>query len=425
MFQGLSLDQAPPFKAPARFFLTAPVFAILGGILIFFSDNLANVSSPLTLAVLHFFTLGFMSMVMIGAMQQMLPVLVGVRFPNPLLFATVIHIFLSMATLMFGMGFYLQEGDYLLGAAVFLLTGIGLFAGVTLYKLFEASFKSESVTAMKFSLISLFVTLMLGVYLLLGIGTSVIGEEFEKVLKIHGFFAFFGWTGLLIAGVSYQVIPMFFITSEFNAKIKRYLALSVFISLFIFSAGVIFGYDIFALLTLTLFGIFGVFSLMLLKNRKRKLFDITINYWFSSSFSLLIGVFLFAVNIFIGNDSLGWIAGAVLGYGFAIGLINGMLYKIIPFLSWFHISSRGFFDMPTMREMIEEKNAKIQFLFHLLALISLILLPFIRMEKFAAFFIISSNSYLLYNLWQAFKIYLAYENKKSPMEEFKNFGKKL
>jgi len=423
MFQGLSLDQAPPFKAPARFFLTAPVFAILGGILIFFSDNLSVMNSPETLAILHFFTIGFMSMVMIGAMQQMLPVLVGVRFPNPVLFATVIHIFLVLAVLMFGMGFYLQEGDYLLGAAVFLLTGMGLFAGVTLYKLFETSFASESVVAMRLSLVSLLAALLFGVYLLLGLGTSDVGENFDKFLKIHGFFAFFGWGGLLIVGVSYQVLPMFYVTEEFEKRVKKYLSFSIFLSVLLFAIAEYANLEAVSLLTFALFCFFGAYSFLILEKRKRKLSDITVFYWRVSSISLVVGTLLFGANLFAKSDLLSWIASVLLGYGFVIGLIHGMLYKIVPFLSWFHISSRGFFDMPTMKEMIKDRDEKIQFVLFSLSLIFLILCGFLRAEKLAGIFIVLSNGYFLYNLWQAFKIYLAYENKKSPMEEFKDFGK--
>ncbi len=416
MFKGLSLDQAPPFEAPIRFFLTAPIFAVLAGFSIFFSSGFADINSPESLAVLHFFTIGFMSMVMIGAMQQMLPVLVGVRFPNPLVFATVIHIFLTLATLMFWIGFYSNEGDYLLGASVFLIFGMGLFAGVTLYKLFSASFKSESVVAMRLSLISLLMALMFGVYMLLGIGTASVGGEFEKVLKIHGVFAFFGWVGLLIIGVSYQVIPMFYVTPDFDKKAKKYLSYAVFGALFLFVIGEIFGFDWFLIVILGLFVYFGILSLLLIERRKRKIVDVTINYWRVSSISLIIGSILFAVNIFYHSYLLSWFVTVILGYGFVISLINGMLYKIVPFLSWFHISSRGFFDMPTMKEMIKSKDEKNQFILHMLSFIGLLLLGFFSLEKITGILIVLSNIYLLYNLFQAFKVYLEYKDKKSPFD---------
>ena len=79
MFQGLSTDQAPPISVPFRFFLTAPIFGILIGLLIFSNpaDIIFNKFSPTTIGLIHLFTLGILTMIIFGALQQMLPVLAG------------------------------------------------------------------------------------------------------------------------------------------------------------------------------------------------------------------------------------------------------------------------------------------------------------------------------------------------------------
>ena len=83
-FNGLSVDQAPPISAPVRFFLTAPLFGILAGLLIFFSDSatLMNRYSIDSIVITHAMTIGFLSFIMLGAMTQMLPVLAGAKMPN-------------------------------------------------------------------------------------------------------------------------------------------------------------------------------------------------------------------------------------------------------------------------------------------------------------------------------------------------------
>ena len=53
------------------------------------------------------------------------------------------------------------------------------------------------------------------------------------------------------------------------------------------------------------------------------------------------------------------------GLGFAVSIINGMIYKIIPFLTWFHLNSQGVFNIPTMRDMIPSQATKIQFYLHI------------------------------------------------------------
>ena len=81
----LSFDQAPPISAPMRYFLTAPLFAILAGVLILVSgpDIFASRWTPAALALTHLITAGFMLQVMLGAMQQLLPVAVG-AIPAPM-----------------------------------------------------------------------------------------------------------------------------------------------------------------------------------------------------------------------------------------------------------------------------------------------------------------------------------------------------
>jgi hypothetical protein len=62
MYTGLSLDQAPPFEAPLKFFLTAPLFATLTGIIVFFLDDL-NMFARQTIGLVHILTIGFMMMI--------------------------------------------------------------------------------------------------------------------------------------------------------------------------------------------------------------------------------------------------------------------------------------------------------------------------------------------------------------------------
>ena len=66
---GLSLEQAPPFGVPLRFFLTAPPFLLLAaGLMVWQGPDLfASRWLPATLALTHLLTLGFMAQVMLGA----------------------------------------------------------------------------------------------------------------------------------------------------------------------------------------------------------------------------------------------------------------------------------------------------------------------------------------------------------------------
>ena len=89
------------------------------------------------------------------------------------------------------------------------------------------------------------------------------------------------------------------------------------------------------------------------------------------------------------------------GLGCASSYIFGLLYKIVPFLCWFHLSSKGLFDIPTIKEFIEEKYIKAHFIVHIFALIVSIF-----SIKLLAFTLIVSFALMAYNITKAYKTYL-------------------
>ncbi len=393
MFKGLSLDQAPPFEAPLLFFVSGIVFAIVASLFLLFGYD--------TIGTLHLFTLGFTAIVMMGALQQMLPVVVGVNFQKVKLFSIAVLIPFLIGILLFFISFTFGYNLFM-PAALLLLFAIGFFAGVTLYKLFKAPFTSATVIAMRLSLLSLLIALLLGVHLLTSIALGKgVQEEF---LLAHALFAGVGWIGLLIIGVAYQVIPMFYVTQEFNESIKKYLApflftLLVTVAVSLFVNTTIAHY----LFVLILFGyiLFGVIALKELIKRKRAILEPSILFWYTGLGTLFILPILYFID--------GQLVALLFLFGFATSIIYAMLYKIIPFLVWFHISSWGFFDMPTMKEMISEKLAYIHFGVFITALICLFFsLPLAGLMLFIA------NTLLLFNLIHPIKIYFTYKKKPSP-----------
>jgi len=42
-----------------------------------------------------------------------------------------------------------------------------------------------------------------------------------------------------------------------------------------------------------------------------------------------------------------------------------MIYKIVPFLVWFHLSNQGYMEAPMMHDVIHPKKAKMHFKIHL------------------------------------------------------------
>ncbi len=396
MQAGLSFEQAPPFSVPLRFFITAPLFLFAAALLIVFSpDALTSNWTPQALALTHALTLGFLAMVMMGAMMQMLPVVAGAVLPRPRAVAWLTHVALVAGTVALMSGF-LGAGMQAFSAAIVMLaiasgvflwsSGIGLWRAVT----------NVTVTGMRYAWLGLVVTVSLGMALAMMLAGKTSLPESDALLAAHVIFGLLGWVLLLVVGVAYQVVPMFQITPPYPVWMTRWLAGGLFALLgldavtpllpgafqrpliLIADTGLACGVSAFALATL-----------WLQSRRRRKLPDITLDFWRLGMVSLI----ACAIVWLSGQLCHRWsethaypLALDVLFIGgFAVSVVNGMLYKIVPFLAWFHLQAQlqaraG--TIPNMKEMIPERGMRLQFRVHLAAL-ALLLATTIRPQGVA------------------------------------------
>ncbi|MCX7147706.1 MAG: hypothetical protein NT042_16330, partial [Sulfuritalea sp.] len=135
MHPSLSFDQAPPISVPYRFFLAAPWFGVLAGILLAWSGGDAFVSrwTPEALALTHLIALGFMLQAMCGALFQFIAVAVGGNVWRPKLVANTVQPVLLLATLLLVAGLLFSRPVLLSAAApLFLLSLGGFVVAVTL-----------------------------------------------------------------------------------------------------------------------------------------------------------------------------------------------------------------------------------------------------------------------------------------------------
>jgi hypothetical protein len=121
---------------------------------------------------------------------------------------------------------------------------------------------------------------------------------------------------------------------------------------------------------------------------------------------LLAAVVVSLANEWLHISQLNTLAVVIFIYGFAMSVITGMMYKIVPFLVWFHLTNEGFINMPTMNELIGKKTTTVQFALHIVALLSLATLIFDSSFQMAAgMAIVLSNALLLFNLIKGSRIY--------------------
>ena len=133
----LSFEKLPPFSAPLRFFLTAPLFSLAAGLLLMAvgPQLLESRWTPGLRAATHLVTVGFMLVVMLGALIQILPVVTGAYLRRPLAIARIVHVGLSAGALLLAAGFYFGIPGLLSGAALVLSLTVLVFLTATVLAL--------------------------------------------------------------------------------------------------------------------------------------------------------------------------------------------------------------------------------------------------------------------------------------------------
>lgn len=417
--QGLSLDQAPPLSVPFRFFITAPLFGILLGLVFFFfpTDLIINRYSSVAIGVIHLFTLGILSMIIFGAMQQMMPVLAGAVIKKPLLFANVVHTSLTLGTLFFSASFIFEIKAFLHIGATFLAIAFFTFFAVSIFLLFKVKFLTSTVNAMKLFTVAGITTSILGIYLAYSHISNDIGSLHYNFVYLHILFGLFGFATILVMGVSFQVIPMFYVALDFPKFIQNKIPLFVIALLISFAMFLFLGLDTYILKLLfgTFFLLFCIHGLNSLNKRRRPVFDVTLWYWKLSLSFLLISMLNW---LFVPQDSY-FLLAIMFGLGFLYSLLQGMIYKIIPFLAWFHLSSKGHMMIPTMREMIDEDMIKLHFFIYVASVFFFLISPFLSnfFVVIAALLFIISNVLFLINCVTGARKY-ALIAKTNPMDAF-------
>ena len=414
--QGLSLEQAPSVSVPFRFFLSAPIFGVLISLVFLFLpfSEVSNQYSSKAIGVVHLFTLGILSMIIFGAMQQMMPVLAGAVVKKSKLFASIVHTSLVLGTLFMSFSFILEIRILLHIGILFLAISFFTFFIVSIKLLFKVEYLTSTVKAMRLFTVSGFITLLIG--LVLGIShISLNFSVFHYVLvNMHILFGLFGFALLLIMGVSFQVIPMFYVALDFPKYIQNRVPLVLFLFLFLASLFLYFeiNFLVLKIIVTSIIILFAYYGLKSLNNRRRPVFDVTLWYWKFSLSMLVLSQVIWFFSIFETN----YILAIIFAFGCLYSILQGMVYKIIPFLAWFHLNSKGYFKLPTIREFIDEKYIKINFIVHVLSILFFVLAYFENsLIYLASILFFMSNVIFLINCIVAIKKYVNI-SKTDPMD---------
>lgn len=414
----LSFDKAPPFAAPLRFFLTAPLFSLAAGLLLLFVGPglLESRWTPGLLAATHLVTVGFMLMVMLGALIQILPVVAGANLDNPLAVARWLHAGLAAGALLLAAGFLLGQAALLGAAALVLGLAVTAFLVAGARALAGVPSTSPTIRGLKLAFAGLAGAAGLGAWLALAIANGW-AVALPALADLHAGWALGAWAGVLLAALAYVVVPMFQLTPGYPARPSWWFP-GILLGLMVgWALGVVLDAAAAIRLVRALSAVAGIgFALLTLRlqaRRRRARSDVTYRYW---QLGLASAIFALAMVLTATAwpplaELTGWsiFAGILLLVGGFMSFIIGMLYKIVPFLAWMHLRNRGSArsPVPNMNRLLPEADAQRQMQAHAVAL-ALLLAAVIAPEwltRAAGAALAVASGWLLVNLLGAVRRY--------------------
>ncbi len=366
MFQ-ISKEFAPPFRLIAPFFVAGVIFYLLSAIaLLFYSPHFRF--AELTVAGwVHLFLLGYVMMIIFGAMAQLVPVVLETgHFSVDWYY--VIFPLLLLGTIGLIVGFWLDPIVLSFGG-VLVLAAMIIFAVDVFLTIKKTELNSITVRAVKVSNIFLLLGIVSGFLLALTL-SGFLGVDIDEVLRAHVFAVVGGYVLITIYGISLVLLPMFGLAHGFDERpVHRAFSLMIWAVGLVFLGsflGVAFFNQLGYLLAILSVAFYFYQVYLIYKTRVRKELDI----WYKS---MLFGYGSFAVAVVLGFIYI--LSGATLEsvlhasfwflFLFFAFLINGHLYKIIPFLVWFHRFSAlvGKQKVPMLHEMYPKRQAEFEFWF--------------------------------------------------------------
>jgi hypothetical protein len=412
----VSSAYAPPFRIVLKYFITAIFSFLLLNILLTFNFDTfkGHHFQPKLLSITHIASLGWITMTIFGALFQLIPVVLQVKLFSESLAEIQFWIYsFGVLTLTYSFWFFMIDLPLTLGASLINLAVIIFLINiiVTLTRVKEWNITATFLSAALFYLL---ITAAAGLLLAINLGYPYIEGNHLRYISYHLIIAVVGWVAMVIMGVTFKLIPMFTLSHKFSKISGKWAFVLINIGLlgFLYELHVP-GLDILYLVS-AFFVVVGIFFFLfqvyvIFEDRIRRKLDAALKYsrisfvflGITTIFSFL---FLFIDYTSIQNISLAY--GYLLFFGFLSFLIVGQMYKILPFLTWYHKYSKkaGLEKVPMLKEMYSEKLSYISYYSMLIAVVCVPVSVLLDKEILILFFFIVMLWGVLLFVFNMFKI---------------------
>ncbi len=339
----------------------------------------ADVHAPVTLAVVHILAIGWLGLLMVGALLQFVPVLVaaplrGRRLALPALGFLILGLLLLVGGFAALAGVEGMSPGLLPFGGLLLVTGFGLVTIMIAATLFAARPLPLPARFIAVGLGALVATILVGAIFTLVLSGAVTHDAAIALVldavPLHAALGLAGWLSFTAIGVSYRLLPMFMLAPDEPRATSRAVwwtgAAALALVIACVTAIALGGAAVkWALALAALFAVFAVVLystdlVLLFRARRRKSVELNIRASYAAFAALFFAAVLFALPT---TRSAAGEGAAAIVYLFVFGWLTGLglaqLYKIVPFLTWleYYGPVLGRAAVPRVQDLVEEKRA--------------------------------------------------------------------
>lgn len=380
---GLTTSYAPPFALVRNHFVVsaAAYFSLTIALVVVAPWMQGHYFQPHLLGLTHLAALGWISMIIMGALYQLVPVVLETRLWSARLAQITFWIFLPGALGLIIHLWAYQTGPGLWGSGSLTLLAFILFVANLLATL--AHVEKWNITGIHIlaALAAIVLAAMLGFALAYNLSKPYLPGDHLHYLRAHAHLAFLGWVLLVVMGVAYKLIPMFSLAHGYSMTAGMWaFGLVSFATIGLMTAwsfNLFAGHSnasnhlevFYALLLAAGIATFLGQMWQVFRHRMRKQTDVSMHHTVLSFIFLAFATTLGVAQFFLParwpqatQDGLVLLYGWLGFIGFAGFIIVGQTYKILPFLVWFNkYSDRvGQTKVPMLKDMFDERLAKIE-----------------------------------------------------------------
>jgi len=362
----ISSDFAPPLKLIAPFFRVGVIFYFIAmAALLFFDPSFAYIQMDVA-GWIHLFLLGFVMMIIFGAMAQLVPVVLEAGHAVVDVYYVIMPLLLT-GTVMMVAGFWLMP-TLLPYGGLLVLIAMMIFAIENFATLKKTALKTLTVSTVKWSNGYLLLGILTGFAIALGLAGDL-HINVGLMLKAHVYAVLGGYVILTIIGLSLILIPMFSLAHGFEEK-----AVDMAFKLVIAGVALVFAGALSAVEGIMYLGymttIIGILFYewqiyLIARLTVRKEMDIWAKSMLFAYGSLSLSIVLGILYFITGSEAILHTSVWFLLMGFIATMITGHLYKIVPFLVWFERFAPlvGKEKVPMLHEMYSKQGASMFFWF--------------------------------------------------------------